>query len=291
MSWHYLQGQEEASWEEVSLDGAPDALLSLMPTVDESCLEDRKMDTSQGSRSGTTSKPSTVNPGGGASMSSAVGSPARTSPQLAQEGASKENEVDSGWRWQESFAKFDQATSSWKTRQRSLLADLELYSETWPNWGSMQNGESLERTSAVPHISERGFGFWVPTPTAGDAKSSGSRNTETSKANAGISLTDYVRMDGGLGRRVMLPTPTANQYGTRNNGKRGDGTTYKTAGSPRLTTMARRGEWVDMDQQVPGGKLNPAWVEWLMGWPEGWTDLEPLGMDKYQSWLQSHLRC
>jgi len=23
-----------------------------------------------------------------------------------------------------------------------------------------------------------------------------------------------------------------------------------------------------------GGKLNPRWVEWLMGFPLGWTDLE-----------------
>ena len=22
------------------------------------------------------------------------------------------------------------------------------------------------------------------------------------------------------------------------------------------------------------GQLNPTWVEWLMGYPEGWTDLE-----------------
>jgi hypothetical protein len=29
-----------------------------------------------------------------------------------------------------------------------------------------------------------------------------------------------------------------------------------------------------------GGKLNPEWVEWLMGWPLGWTDLKPLEMDK-----------
>jgi len=29
-----------------------------------------------------------------------------------------------------------------------------------------------------------------------------------------------------------------------------------------------------------GGRLNPTWVEWLMGWPLGWTDLKPLGTDK-----------
>ena len=25
-----------------------------------------------------------------------------------------------------------------------------------------------------------------------------------------------------------------------------------------------------------GGHLNPDWVEWLMGWPVGWTSLDPL---------------
>ena len=25
-----------------------------------------------------------------------------------------------------------------------------------------------------------------------------------------------------------------------------------------------------------GGRLNPRWVEWVMGFPEGWTDCEPL---------------
>ena len=30
-----------------------------------------------------------------------------------------------------------------------------------------------------------------------------------------------------------------------------------------------------------GGALNPTWVEWLMGWPLGWTDLKPLETDKY----------
>ena len=36
----------------------------------------------------------------------------------------------------------------------------------------------------------------------------------------------------------------------------------------------------DSPQAVSGGKLNPMWVEWLMGWTLGWTDLKPLAMDK-----------
>lgn len=36
-------------------------------------------------------------------------------------------------------------------------------------------------------------------------------------------------------------------------------------------------------------RLNPNWVEWLMGCPIGWTDLKPLGMDKFRSWQQQHL--
>jgi hypothetical protein len=37
-----------------------------------------------------------------------------------------------------------------------------------------------------------------------------------------------------------------------------------------------------------GGLLNPNWVEWLMGWPIGWTDLKPLETAKFQEWQQQH---
>ena len=36
------------------------------------------------------------------------------------------------------------------------------------------------------------------------------------------------------------------------------------------------------------GQLNPAWIEWLMGWPIGWTEQKPLETDKFQSWLCLH---
>jgi hypothetical protein len=43
----------------------------------------------------------------------------------------------------------------------------------------------------------------------------------------------------------------------------------------------------NLNDQV-GGQLNPDWVEWLMGWPVGWTDLQPLETDKFQQWQQQH---
>ncbi|MNP65584.1 hypothetical protein D3C76_1611870 [compost metagenome] len=42
---------------------------------------------------------------------------------------------------------------------------------------------------------------------------------------------------------------------------------------------------------LDGGQLNPEWVEWLMGWPIGWTDLRPLAMDRFHLWQQQHSSC
>ena len=33
---------------------------------------------------------------------------------------------------------------------------------------------------------------------------------------------------------------------------------------------------------------NPIDQEWLMGWPPGWTDTQPLATDKFLSWLRQH---
>jgi hypothetical protein len=34
--------------------------------------------------------------------------------------------------------------------------------------------------------------------------------------------------------------------------------------------------------------LNPAWADWLMGWPVDWTDSKPLATDKFRAWCNSH---
>jgi hypothetical protein len=36
------------------------------------------------------------------------------------------------------------------------------------------------------------------------------------------------------------------------------------------------------------GKPSPEIHEWLMGWPQGWTDLKPLARERFRSWQQRH---
>ena len=41
-------------------------------------------------------------------------------------------------------------------------------------------------------------------------------------------------------------------------------------------------------EQSSGGKLNPVWLEWVMGWPMHWTDLRPSEMAKSHSAQPQH---
>jgi hypothetical protein len=51
--------------------------------------------------------------------------------------------------------------------------------------------------------------------------------------------------------------------------------THGGASSPSAPTSRRR--------------LNPSFVEWLMGWPLGWTDFAPLEMESWRSKARRHL--
>lgn len=39
--------------------------------------------------------------------------------------------------------------------------------------------------------------------------------------------------------------------------------------------------------ESPGGQLNPDWVEWLMNWPIGWTDLGPMSLETFREWRET----
>ena len=77
----------------------------------------------------------------------------------------------------------------------------------------------------------------------------------------------------GLFDSKQWPTPTA-----------WDG----TGGGERKTPTGQNHLRDAVKTPEVGGSLNPTWVEWLMGWHLGWTDLKPLAMDKFQAWQRSH---
>ena len=78
MSWHFLQEQEAVCWADHNLDGAPDALLRLIPTLENAYWRDKETDVWSGSQSGTTLKHLMEATGEAQSISSAVDSHAKT---------------------------------------------------------------------------------------------------------------------------------------------------------------------------------------------------------------------
>lgn len=276
MSWHYLQAQAAASWEGSCLDGAPYALSRLIPTAAASCSPGSETASSRPSRSGTTYARSTGTPGAGTSMSSAGDSPARTSA-ARPERDSRAPGADCGRRWSGSFARYDHTSRSWRTPQTSLLGGFSEFSETWPRWGWMRDGECSELETPEPRTGAIGSGFW-PTLTAGDANGGGSRNAENTKAHEGVSLSDKVKTGDSKGRRSRPDRMMTGQASTRdslpawhpcNMLLRATSTTTALAAPPRL---------------------NATFCEWLMGWPEAWSDSERSATDRFRQWFASHGR-
>ena len=73
-----------------------------------------------------------------------------------------------------------------------------------------------------------------------------------------ISLNDQVRHPN-----LMWPTPTARDYKGQNSMKH---INEKPRHNSQLPNALRKEGII--------GSLNPTWVEWLMGYPIGWTDLK-----------------
>lgn len=227
---------------------------------------------------------------------------AKTSAQPVPAKESTASEAAYGPKWLGSFARYSPSESKWKTAQCSLLGDSDEFSETWPRWGSMRNGESYLRQIPALPISESGSGFWQ-TPVADDAieRAAGKWNSRgepklsaevklwptptASLADKGGRITPRKGREGGtLIEAVssrMWPTPCASA-------SKGS----SPAALTRKTGKSRANDRIDHAVMASdGGQLNPEWVEWLMGWPIGHTALEPLETAKYREWLQQHSPC
>ena len=182
MSWLFSQALVEEYSAGTSLAGQPCAQLNVMPTPHKFWRSDKTIDASDHSRFGLTSQVLTDAHGEELLMSYLAASRAKTSVPLGGGLAFQESEAVFGWKWQGSLAKYDHVSSTWKTRQGSLLGGLEKFLETWPAWGFMRDGELLEQTTVASITTESASGSW-PTPKARDWRSGG---TDPSKVQARI---------------------------------------------------------------------------------------------------------
>lgn len=115
---------------------------------------------------------------------------------------------------------------------------------------------------------EHAVQFW-PTPTV-----CGNYNRKGASSKSGDGLATAVNAR-------TFPTPTASQHkGWSKNHNRADS-------DDRIDYTIER----EAHEAGTPGRLNPTWVEWLMGWPLGWTDLKPLAMDRFREWQRQHSPC
>ena len=227
-------------------------------------------------------------------MSSAEDSPAKTSASQAEAPALPASVPLSGGGYAEPFAWYDRATRSWRTWQRCLDGEWELWRETWPRSGMTRNGIAYQLPPLAPLTDETEYGSW-PTPTVIDATMRatwkqgqkgrhgtqlahianngrihlGPKNwpTPTSRdwKDGSAKACANVPANGLLGRVVhQFPTPVSK---SEKGGRMGlDGGAHA-----RAKLVAEHGE--QAMKELTGGSLNPTWVEWLMGYPLEWTAL------------------
>jgi DNA (cytosine-5)-methyltransferase 1 len=152
----------------------------------------------------------------------------------------------------------------------------------------MRNGECWEQQTLAQTTRGTGFGF---VPNGVDY----------------FHTPNTTGLDGGSNsrkalRKRLLPTPDASQRGPTKDynpqAKSQSGRTLQSFAAKFPTPQSNDaknavvrhrtkslqvmlgGTIATDNPELIGGQLNPMWVEWLMGWPLGMTDLKPLEMDK-----------
>ena len=275
MSWLYSRVLVEEYLAANSLDGEQSVLLNGKPTQQAFCAPDKMTAFSRLSRFGMTYKPLTESRGEELLTLYLEDFHAKTSPQQEKAMDLTESEAECGNTWRGWLAKYDPDLCSWKTPQCSLLGEEPESLATLPRWGMTVGGLLWERPTLEPITSEKGCGL-SPAVLPGDG-----RMWMTPKASDG---------EFGTPRTTGRPMERSTHLGTQ----------VKIWPTPRTAGMCGgTGSWELLNKNTTkeearlmgagnGGKLNPTWVEWLMGWPLGWTDLKPLETDKSHSVPQQH---
>ena len=318
MSWLFSRVLVEAYSAVTCSDGAPSAPSSLTATQQAFSWLAKTTGASRRSRSGMTCEPLTDDHGAAVLTWCLADSLARTSALQGRAPASTAPAPVYGEKWRGSLAKYDRDSSSWKTPQCSLLAGLDAFSATWPRWGTMRGGECSGLATPERRISESASGSW-PTPNKMDSHDHESMSSpehwqerREAKARHGIRLQFPLRVavrmwpdgPGAAYPKQKWPTPRKCSAMAATITCAGRARSPDSESDPPMLTPVFPAPTVnDSKNNNPpsqalrntpplnvavGFNMNPMWVEWLMGWPLGWTDLHASAMDKFRQWCASH---
>ena len=275
MSWLYSQVLVEEYLGDTFLDGEQSVQLNGNLTQQAYCASDKMKDFSRLSRFGMTYKPLTDDRGKELLTLYLAAFHAKTLAQQEKAQDLMENDQECGRIWRGWLAKYDPNTSLWKTPQCSLLEEEQESLEILPKWGMTVNGLLWEQPTLEPITRGTESGskprHSLPTPTCNPHLPNLKSNTTGPKNLMQVANGEWEHL---MPPKQIWPTPCSTDY--KGSGKTGDL-------RDRLDYAAERGATKSKQYADPpkaGGKLNPMWVEWLMGWPLGWTDLKPLEMDK-----------
>lgn len=311
MSYTYLLESGEVSSAECYLDIPVFVPSKSSLSAERFCCKDNATESYPASRFGTMCEHLTANRGAGKSIAFAEASPAKTSQWQAKARASTEREAGCGQSSRVLLAKFDHNTRSWKTPQCSLFGDSDECLETLPRWGMTQGGLLWELMTLERPTDASASGYWrTPDTGAGGEISAekaadfASGKTRASGSAIQIRLCDQVR------HPQLWPTPTVcgnnNRKGLSKTSGDGLATAVLAYPTPKCQDAGaalfdrRKGNLGEVihgkylnggsaTPQTKSARLNPNWVEWLMGWPIGYTDSKPLATDKFRSWRQQLL--
>lgn len=192
-----------------------------------------------------------------------------------------------------------------------ITMGLDSVLSTWKHSATPASRLLFRLVPSMPRTGGTGCGFW-PTATASQARSEGAIRQMRWKVERGeVTREEAEQMiQGSLEPKRMgfWPTPNASPLtSSLTLTCSGDGRTrpnklgwavaegfYPTPAakdwrSPNKKPYAERGGG-KKGGQLPnfvGGSLNPAWVEWLQGFPVGWTDLNASEMPSSR---KSHMK-
>lgn len=309
MSYIFLLASGEVSSAECYSDIPAFARSKSSRSAEKSSYKDSATESCPASPSGTMCELSTASRGAEKSTVSAEASRVRTFPQREKARVSTGREAAYGASSRVLLAKFDRNTRLWKTLQCSLFGDSDECLETFPRSGMTQNGLLWELTTLEPRIDASASGFWRTPDTGAGGEISAEKaadfaagKTRASGSVIQLRLCDQVR------HPQLWPTPTVcgnnNRKGLTKTSGDGLATAVLAYPTPKCQDAGaalfdrRKGNLGEVihGRYLNGGsatpqtaRLNPYWVEWLMGWPIGWTGLKPLAMDKFRSWRQQLL--